>query len=780
MKESIMETESPHKSPKSLLDTAPVALCVIGEAIDRFPVLYANDLFYDLFSNATMQDQKIYLADIFSEKTLEPALTLDEVIAKVNEKTPAKIEVVFKRPHDQKNIYLDLSSAVILFQGVPARAFWIKDITDSQTARIEAERIAEMKSSFLATMSHEIRTPMQSIYGLLEIISDEDISSEVQTMVATAKKSSSDLLEILDDILDVAKVDAGKMELDLFEVPVRTLSYGVLECMEVKTAKDVKLIAEIEKDVPILIKGDPTRLRQVMLNLIGNSIKFTEQGSVTLRVSQQVKHITLPKEGPKEAIGLRFEIIDTGIGMSKDVAAKLFQAFTQADNSTTRKFGGTGLGLSISQKLIHLMGGQIGVISEVGQGSTFWFEIPTVAIEGESTHNLPDLKGLAVLSVEDHPKGAKEIYNALKSMGADVESCGTFKEGLELMRRRPFDVAVIDQGLPDGLGIDLMREAVNLRPFMGLIMYTVRDDLGLQYTAKSLGAKYLSKPAGRLGLGEAVKAASRKAKNRAITGPQKLLIAEDTEAVQDILRRQLKKLGVEADFVSNGVAALEVLKRKEHGILFTDLHMPDMDGYQLVAAIRAEEEANNVDILEHFPVVVITADVQMTQRQTYLSYGFDECLLKPVSLGQFKQLLIRWGVMIDQDEKIDLSEQLESAEKPSTAAQKLPILDRGLIVQNMGALDADSLEMLKMFIAMTAPLLDDLEAAFASNNTHQLKELGHSIKGAARSACCMALGEAAADIQDSIEHNKAVTADMVAAVRAEYQTAEQEILAITL
>ena len=321
-------------------------------------------------------------------------------------------------------------------------------------------------------MSHEIRTPMQSVYGLLELVHDEPIPAETREMVVTARKSASGLLEILDDILDLAKVEAGKVELDHFEIPLRTLAYGVMECMEVKLlGKPVKMLTDIEQSIPFVLMGDPTRLRQIMLNLVGNAMKFTEKGSITLRINTKVKTIT----APENALALRFEIEDTGIGMTPEVCAKLFQAFVQADSSTTRKFGGTGLGLSISQKLVGLMGGHIGVDSVEGKGSIFWFEIPTAAASEQVKVDLPNLDGLAVISVEDHPKGAKEILSSLTSMGAKVESVPTYKEGLDLIKKRPFDVAVIDQGLPDGLGIDLLKEASQLRPLTGLILYTVHQ-----------------------------------------------------------------------------------------------------------------------------------------------------------------------------------------------------------------------------------------------------------------------------------------------------------------
>ena len=730
-------------------DLAPIGLCII-EGEKR---LYTNPLF-----------SKMLPAGLPAEA--EKALKEKQDIAGLDIQLP------------EKGGWGRLTLSHTQLDNRQIALLWLDDISEAKRIAFEATVMAEMKSAFLASMSHEIRTPMQSVYGLLELVHDEPIPAETREMVVTARKSASGLLEILDDILDLAKVEAGKVELDNFEIPLRTLAYGVMECMEVKLlGKPVKMLTDIEQSLPFVVMGDPTRLRQIMLNLVGNAMKFTEKGNITLRINTKMKTITAPEGG----LALRFEVEDTGIGMPPHVCKKLFQAFVQADNSTTRKYGGTGLGLSISQKLVELMGGHIGVDSVEGKGSTFWFEIPTMAASEQVKVDLPNLDGLAVISVEDHPKGAKEILSSLTSMGAKVESVPTYKEGLDLIKKRPFDVAVIDQGLPDGLGIDLLKEAAKLRPFMGLILYTVRNDLGMQYTAKVIGAKFLSKPASRLGLGEAVKAAAKQVSAQDYTGPRRLLIAEDTESVQDVLRRQLAKLGVEADFVMNGVAALKALEKKEHGILFTDLHMPEMDGYQLVAAIRAMEEKESVDMHKRFPVVAITADVQLTQRQAYLAYGFDECLLKPVSLGQFKQLLIRWGVLRESagTQKIAEAEEpsiIETAAAPSATLP--PAVDRKAMVAQMGAVDAGTIDMMRMFIKMTLPIFEKIDAAFAQNNTHGLKELAHSLKGSARSACCPHLGNLAAEMQENTEKGQPITSDMIAALKTEFTrvTAEIEIM----
>ncbi len=758
----------------SIIDTAPFGFCLVNGR--DYSITYANPAFGPLIGFRGIVKNQL-LAEFFGPE-LEMVL--------YNHPRSFEHEIAVRLSEINQDRWMRVKGELLTYKGVPSYALWFVDTTTTKLSEEKlrdairaSEAAAEMKSNLLATMSHEIRTPMQAVFGFLELIGQEKLSQGMEEMINTAKASASGLLEILDDVLDLAKLDADKMELDQFEVPLRMLARGTVEALSVKRhGRGVALLDDIEQGVPFVIKGDPKRLRQILINFMSNSLKFTKEGSVTLRVSTQAKFV---KPDTDDGIVIRFEVVDTGMGMTQETCDRLFQSFTQADNTTTRKFGGTGLGLSICKKLVTLMGGEIGVFSEVGKGSTFWFEVPTVAITtSDNSVNLPKLDGIAVLVVEDHPQGRKEIVSSLKSMGADVEACSFYQEGLDLIKRRPFDVAVIDHGLPDGEGLELMREINDLRPSTGLVMYTVHDDYGLQHQIRTLGATYLSKPASRLGLGEAVKDNAKKGAEM-LTGSRRLLIAEDTDIVRNILQRQLESLGgVEVDFAKNGVEAMEMLKTGNYGILFTDLHMPEMDGYMVVREIRGQEEADPAR--PRLPVIVLTADVQMAQRQTYLKEGFDECLLKPVSLGQLRHLLVRWGLMTENQNIAAVAEtgkkQAETAPAapPAAAAAEAelkPAIDLEAMAAQMGAVDAGTIEMVGMFCEMTKPLIGRIRTALDGGDAHDLEEAAHSLKGAARSACCTILGDLAATLQDDAK-DLVKSAPLVPAIELEFARVEDE------
>lgn len=686
--------------------------------------------------------------------------------------------------------WLEIRAQPIMILGEPGHYLWVTDVTNSKQREIEAQEqaaradaAAEAKSAFFAMMSHEIRTPMQTIFGLLELMADEKPQDSVMTMIGTARNSANNMLELLDDILDLAKVDAGKMELEALEMPIRTLVEGVVEALHVRARQSgLMLRADVADDVPKILYGDPKRLRQVLTNLIGNALKFTEQGSVTVRVSKDVSTIKVNES--LDTIPIRIEIIDTGIGMTDEVANKLFKPFTQAESSTTRRFGGTGLGLSICARLVDLMGGQIGVTSEIGKGSTFWIEAP-MHIHHATDHlePLPELKGLAVLNVDHHEGSRREIETTLAAMGAQVTTVATAKEAREKLKKHPFDVALVDQTLEDMDGITLLKEVAPHYPSMGLILYTVHQDYALQQSCRFIGAHFLEKPASRRGLGVAVQTVSERAHPQKLASNRRILICEDHEVITDIFRKQMEKYGIEADFAVNGRKAQDHLRQRDYGMVITDLHMPDMDGYQLITSIREQEAVDEQET--HLPVVVVTADVQLAHARAFMAHGFDECLLKPVAMEQLRRLLIRWGMMtddaveqdastIEHDATATLVENNESeADQAGHDAIDIPTLE-----QNMGPLSEDTPVMLEKFIEMTQKDVDSLVAAIKDGDPKRIIMIAHTIKGAARTAGALRLGDLCAEIQETAEKGQTVDVAYVSKLEDSFAQLPQAVAEI--
>jgi signal transduction histidine kinase/DNA-binding response OmpR family regulator len=759
-----------------LFENCPLGICVLDVQENKhLNVSFVNSLFIKLFhiDNRDIIGLPIHKIlssehfDMISGSLNKKAINDTHILNLSNGPAPRWLK-----------IYIHSSR----IENKQAISLWATDITNEKTQELslrkavtDADTAAEMKANFLATMSHEIRTPMQAIYGYLELIGEENKKEQINEMLATAKDSASGLLEILDDILDLAKIDANKLELDDFEVPIRTLVYGINEALSVNlNNKKIKLLDDIDPKVPQVVKGDPKRLRQILMNLTSNAIKFTTKGSVTIKV----KAIE-GSESSKGHLVLHFMVEDTGIGMNQEETKLLFKPFQQVDNSTSRKYGGTGLGLSICKKLVDTMGGDIGVESSKGNGSCFWFKIPTREVStSENELKLPNLDGLSILSVEDHPQGAKEIIKSLSSMGAKVENCATIEDALVLAKRTPFDVGLIDQGLPDGLGIDLIKQLLDIRPYMSFVMYTVRDDIGLKHSLKALGVSYLSKPASRVGLGEAIADAAKRIERHQAIGSKSVLIVEDTESIRDVLERQFKKLKIDVSFAPNGIKALLKMEKQEYGIVITDLHMPKMDGYELIKKIRHNTDINSpLYSYQKAPVIVLTADVQMAQRQVYLSHGFDECLLKPVTYLQLKRLLIRWGLI--EEELSELGHE-EHTQKSLPSDITAPAIDIDLVKTQMGEFNEDTIEMLKIFIEMTEPLLDTINSAYKHQDFYGLREAAHSLKGASRSACCNVLGDIAAKLQDGAEAEDKDCKKHIEDIELEFERAKKEIYSLKI
>ncbi len=532
-------------------------------------------------------------------------------------------------------------------------------------ARDQALKTARKKSEILATMSHEIRTPIFGINGMTRLLLNTDLSAEQQDIVETINSSGEALLKTITDVLDFSKIEAGKLEIEIIEFDLRTAVEQVVSLLAARAqAKALELACLVHHDVPTSLRGDPGRLRQVLTNLLGNAVKFTEKGEVILRAKLA--------DETDDTVLVRFEITDTGIGVSPEVMECVFQPFTQADSSTTRKHGGTGLGLAISRDIVELLGGEIGVESELGKGSTFWFTTRLEKqLEGAPTLPLPlgDLHGLRLLIVDDNAPNRTILRSQIISggMASDVAESGPV--ALDIMRAatnraEPYHLAILDMQMPDMDGIQLAR-AIKADPALATVRLILLTSFGQPGDAKAAhqagAAAYLMKPVRQSQLFECIarvmgapteRAAAplitrhnlQEEKSRALP---RVLIAEDNALNQKVAVGMLEEIGYKADVASNGREAVAAVSRIRYDLVLMDCEMPEMDGYEATAKIRQREE----ETARHTPVIAITAHATDDHREKCLAAGMDDCISKGVKIGELEALLQRWIVRRGQEPK---------------------------------------------------------------------------------------------------------------------------------
>ncbi len=648
-------------------------------------------------------------------------------------------------------------------------------------AKQAAESAVLAKGEFLATMSHEIRTPLNGIVPMLDLLMHARLLPDQHELVRTAFSSSQQLLRIVDDILDYSKLEANKLELETTTYNLRELLEGVLLLMERPAeTKGLRLHLHIGQGVRLPVRGDPVRLRQVLTNLISNAVKFTERGAIALNVLRigetAAQHL------------LRFEVRDSGIGITPEAQARLFQAFSQADASTTRLYGGTGLGLAICKRIVDLMGGRIGVQSDPGHGATFYFEIPLLKVHGDMPTREEDLSGGRVLVLTADARQRSRLGMLLPNWGLRVTTVETTQEALDRLRAAatqgpPWTYSAVLADLPGmrTTALALHRNTARQATFGAVKLVYLYGDETIPDELRA-GATLLPRQANDIDLRTALTAPAPRRDSRSATADTvatrlddrhwqaRVLLVEDNPVNLLVAQRLLSVLGLECDTATSGESALLRMNDGNYDLVLMDCQMPILDGYSATRRWREREQHDPCGA--HLPIIAMTANAMAGDRQRCLDAGMDDYLAKPVTRGQLESCLHRWladstgpaRARAAADKRPNTPASMKAANPDAVAAPTAvdtianatqtvvsaatePVLDAEVLGELYAVIGDEASRIVRVFLEDTPQLLAQLEQAALGPDYTALREAAHSLKSSSANLGAMALSAAAKRVE---------------------------------